>query len=314
MKKEDEKYVQFPLFLIREMFIDKKEAIEKIFNYGIYNYSTKYHYQKREVAKQLIYDNYRGNLSTILEFQIKALESDIIGIDECAVFDNKGEYDPSFELFELERIFSVNDELYKNAVEHYQMHMAFKSLGITGNIEQTIKSAKEIERQLPEHEPMPMISKTHLFNFRDNVKSEIEIAQFVAYIALRSIIGGKRQYAKTNKLHIVSRMFGYASHKHLPKKLTPAIKELLKKYSHRYHIDKVLQHLELNWNVLTYSNNIRGMYVAMENKISIDALALAAETKKQKNRINELKNAKAKAKEKALQQLNKGQQLNKVTA
>lgn len=62
MKKEDEKYLQFPLLLIREMFINKEDAINKIIKYGIYNYSTKFHYQKSEVAKQLIYDNYRGNL------------------------------------------------------------------------------------------------------------------------------------------------------------------------------------------------------------------------------------------------------------
>ncbi|MBK6952308.1 MAG: hypothetical protein IPH24_09750 [Crocinitomicaceae bacterium] len=108
---------------------------------------------------------------------------------------------------------------------------------------------------------------------------------------------------------MVSRMFGYTSHKHLPSRLSPLIEVLFKKYSNRYHIDKVLQQLELNWNVITYSNNIRGMYVAMEHKISIEALALAAETKKQKNRIIELKNAKALAKQKALQQLNKAPQL-----
>ena len=43
----------------------------------------------------------------------------------------------------------------------------------------------------------------------------------------------------------------------------------------RYHIDKVLQQLELNWNVLTYSTNIRGMYVAMENKIRRDLLFIS---------------------------------------
>lgn len=247
----------------------------------------------------------------MLTKQIEALKSDIIGIDESAVFNSKGEYEPSFESFELERVFSVNDELYKNAIEHYQMHMAYKSLSINGNIEHTLKAAKEIQRQMPEHEAMPMISKTHLFNFRDTDKMEFDIAQFVSYMAIKSILG-KKLFVKTNKMHIVSRMFGYSSVKHLPKKMNPTIKTLFVKYSNRYHIDRVLQHLELNWNVLTYSNNIRGMYVAMENKISIDALALISESKKQKNKIDALKKAKKEAKEKALQQLNKGQQLKEV--
>src|SRR3990167_11505356 len=148
MKKKDEKYLQFPLFLLREMFANKEEAINKIIEYGIYNYSTKFHYQESEVAKQLIYDNYRGKLSTTLKKQIDAIKSEIIGMDEdYSGFASKGEFNPEDEISELRKEFEQNEQFYKNAIEHYQMHMAFKSLGIKGNIEHTLKSAKEIQRQ-----------------------------------------------------------------------------------------------------------------------------------------------------------------------
>jgi hypothetical protein len=47
------------------------------------------------------------------------------------------------------------------------------------------------------------------------------------------------------------------------------------------------------------------MYVAMKYKISIDELALKAETKKEKVKIEALKQLKKEAKEKALEQIKK---------
>lgn len=305
MKHQTESYLQFPLYLLSEIFTDKESAINKIISYGIYRYSTKFHYQKSEVAKQLIYDNYRGELSTTLKKQIEALKSDIIGMnDDYSGFTSEGEFNPEDEIGELIKEFEQNEQLYKNSIEHYQIHLAYQSLGITGDKESILKVGKDIELKIPTNEPMPMISKSLLFEFRDKEKAEYEIIQFCAFIAIKSTLGIK-SYVKTNKMHIVSRMFGYSSLKHLPTKMPTNIKTLFVKYSHRYHFGNVIEKLELNWNVITYSRYMRGMYVAMENKISMDSLALIAETKKQKNRINELKTLKKEATAKALQQLSK---------
>jgi hypothetical protein len=127
-------------------------------------------------------------------------------------------------------------------------------------------------------------------------------------MAIKSILG-MRRYVKTNKQHIVSRMFGYSSIKVIGK----VNEELFKKYSTRYQIDKVLLELELSWNVKIYSRNIRGMYVSVGNKISLDDLALEAESKKKKNRIEVNKNNKSKAKERALQLLMIQQQFAETT-
>ena len=309
MEQSNERYLQFPLFLLNEIFTDKEAAINDILKYGIYNYSTKFEVKPYEVAKQLIYDLYRGELSKDLKRQINALKSDVIGCNEdYNGFNADGTFEPTDEIEVLLEKFADDIQFYKNATEHYRLHLAYQSLGISGNKEQCAKVAKDIRKRIPKAEPMPMINPKFLFEFRDKDKTEYDLIQLVGFIAVKSILGVKK-YAKTNKAHIVCRMLGYSSVKHIPDTLTANIKDLLHKYSQRYHIDKLILQLELNWNVLTYSNNLRGMYVAISNKTTIEQLALIAETQKQKHKVEALKRAKNEAKEKALQQLNKGQQL-----
>ena len=151
-----------------------------------------------------------------------------------------------------------------------------------------------------------------LIDYFKNEKSEFDIALLLAYMAIRSILG-KKQYVKTNTKHITARMFGYSSHKAIPDELTPAIKELIQKYSSRHHMSKLLMQLKLNWHVVIYSRNTRGLYVGIG--VSLDTLAMAGEKRKQKFKIELLKKAEKEAQQKALhflkQHLNKGGQLNK---
>ncbi len=309
MKPQDERYLQFPLFLIRNIFINKEQTINQIIKYGIYRYSTRFKYSIDNIAQQIIYDYYKGNLSNDLKQKIDLIDNEIIGKDDdYNGFTGKGQFDPANEITELMECFKNDDDFYLVAIEHYRIHLAYQSLNISGNKENCLQIGKEIENQITKGEPMPMINLNLLFDFRDNPKSEFEIMQLCAFIAIKSILGIKNA-VKTNKNHIQSRIFGYASIKHLPTEFNEVTKALYNKYSHRYHIDKVLQHLELNWNIITYSNNLRGLYLAVNNKMNIEQLALLAETKKQKNRILDLKKKKADAKNKALQQLNKEVQL-----
>lgn len=303
-----ERYLQFPLFLLRDFIRNKEKTINRIFDFGIFLYSTKFSYQVEEVAKQLIYDYYSQKLPFVLQSKIESIESEIIGINRELAFASDRTFQPFDEIQELLEVFETDEQFLKNAIEYYQVHLAFQSIGITGNIETTIKGGKEILKMVQPAEPLPMVNKKLLFDFRDNEKSEFDLIQFLTYIAIKSILG-KRTCVKTNKMHIICRMFGYSSCKHLPKKMPSNVKELFSKYSHRYHIDRVIQSLELNWNVLTYSSNLRGIYVAMGDKINLEELVLIAETKKQKNRIEKLKQNKIAAKAKVLQQLNKEHQL-----
>jgi len=308
-----ERYLQFPLFLIREILVNKEDTINKILLYGIYKYSTKFSYSVEDASKNLMYYYYRKKreLTDFLSKEIERfINSDLLVLDEDYNGFQGDEFEPVFELEQLVTIYETDNEFLNRVIEFYQMHLSYNSLGISGNIEQSLKIGKEIETQIQTGEPQPMISKSLLFDFRDKEKSEFDLIQLVAYVGIKSILG-KKQYIKTNKMHILSRMFGYASIEHLKNKRQPVINDLIEKYSCRYHIDKVLLNLELNWKIITYSNNMRGMYVAMENKISIDELALIAEAKKQKTKVDALKQQKKEATQKALMQLKINNSLNK---
>jgi hypothetical protein len=308
-----ERYLQFPLFLLRELLTNKEKTLNDIISYGIYNKSKSQKYDINIVATQLMYVYYRkrGDLTNNLIRTIQNyIDEGSIEIDEDYNGFSGENFNPETEVEQLLQIFETNTNFYGNAIEFFQMKQAYNYLGINGSYSNCLKAGKEIEKDIPEKEPFPMVSISLLFNYRDNNKTEFELMQFASYVAIRSILG-KKAYCRTNKEMIVCRAFGYSSIKTLPTMMNKVIKPIFDKYINRYWIDKVLINLELNWEVLTYSNNMRGMCIGMKNKTTIEDLALIAETKKMKNRIAKLKDEKREAREKALQQLNKGVQLNK---
>ena len=307
--KSNEKYLQFPLFLIQGLFTDKKKTINDIINYGIYRFAKQMKYDLSDVAKQLMYGYFRGDLTNDAKKAIqKYVNAEMIEIDEDYNGFSFENFNPETSIEQILKIFESDYNFKNTGIEFYQIKQAYKFLEIKGNYDNCLKVGKQIEKTIPEHEPFPMISKSLLFEIRDKNKAEFDLMQFATYISIRSILG-KKSNCRTNKEMIICRAFGYKSKNNLPENMNPVIKELFNKYMKRYHIDRILQQLELNWNVLTYSNNIRGLYVGMSNKISLEAMVLMAETKKKKNQIANLKDTKREAREKALQQLNKGQQL-----
>jgi hypothetical protein len=141
--------------------------------------------------------------------------------------------------------------------------------------------------------PMTSISFQILFDYYQNEKNEFEIACLLGFAAFRSILQGK-PYCKTNKAHIHARMCGYPSIKDLP----AGLPEVEQKYATRYHMDKVIRQLELNWYLKTFSNHTRGIYFGFE-KITLEALAVLNEQAKKKTKEAQLKQAKAAALAKA---------------
>lgn len=305
----ENRYIQFPLFLLRDVFTNKKKAFNDILDFGIWYYSKKIKFTIHDVSRQLMYDHYRGELPTKLAASIKSyVRKDHLTLDEdyngfCGVHNK---FTPDNEIEELKVIFQKDQDFKQQAIDHYSIHQALSFLKITNSNElATIKNAKMIEKEMPKNCPMPMINVDRLFNFRDHDKSEFELVQFATYIGLRSILGNK-QYCKTNKLHLISRAFGYTSHRDVPNRFVSAdVGMLHNKYSKRYHIDKIIEALELNWGVIVYSKHTRGLYISMENKMSIYDLALVSESRKQKQKLLRLKATKDDAQKQALEQLKK---------
>lgn len=170
-------------------------------------------------------------------------------------------------------------------------------LGITQpNIKNGISNAKRVLCRMPEKYPTTGIEKDILFDYYKNEKSDFDIVCLSAFLGIRSILG-KKPYDKTNKYLIHARMFGYVTAKELPAKLTP----LQEKYKIRWHMDKVLTELQINWHLKVLWNHNRGFYLSFD--LSFDEMALLIEKDKQSTKIQRLNELKRKAIEGAKVQL-----------
>jgi len=309
MNNKDKKYLQFPLCVMQTFFNDPAGTIQKIFDAGIYRFSQRLPVDMLNVYRQLLYDYYRhkDKLTTYLENELTShYNSGALELDEDYNGFDGADFLPN-EIDQLRVILENDPEFKQAAIEYSQVHAALNILGIEGNTGCKVTAGKKLLSNIPDKEPPAMISKDLLFQYYKEDKNPWQLAELAAYIGIGSILG-KKSYCRTNKEMILSRMFGYASHKHIPEKLNLLVSDLMEKYSTRYWMGKLLQELQLGWGIKIYSHNIRGLYIG-NSKITMEALVLAAETKKRKNQIAGLKMQKDAAREKALQQLNKEQQL-----
>lgn len=121
-----------------------------------------------------------------------------------------------------------------------------------------------------------------VFQFRDEYKTEFEIACFVAFAAIRSMLW-KREYLKINDSALLSRMAGLSGLNFTPYQ----IPEHLKKYMKRYHRDKLLNELAENWHLTTYARYTRGYYVS--NSMDYETLGFEVEKSRLNRKQNQLK-------------------------
>lgn len=161
--------------------------------------------------------------------------------------------------------------------------------GITQrNFKNGIVTAKQFLNRIPDKYPTIGIEKDMLFDYYKNDKSDFDIICLSAFLGIRSILG-KKPYDKTNKSLIHARMFGYNTAKELPVELTP----LQEKYKIRWHMDKLLEELQINWHLKVLWNHNRGFYLSFD--LSFDEMAAIIEKDKQIFKIQQLKELKKKA-------------------
>ncbi len=241
------KYFQFPLFIWKDLFIDRKRTMNTIITIGLYKY----------------HDNLDGE----------------------------------------------PEERMKYAMAFY---------GLTNDIQSTIQQGSMIVDSIPKGEPWPMINRDLVIEFRDNDKTEHDLVQLSAYIAIRSILG-KDRCCKTNKKHLHARMFGFNTYMDLIKsELNPIIKALGTKYSpdNRYRWDNLLMDLQLYWDILIYGGevreetqgvvkkkvreSVRGYWVGVKSKhLDMDTFILSAKRNQRQAKINKLERKKKAAIKKA---------------
>jgi len=162
---------------------------------------------------------------------------------------------------------------FEGESEIEKMEKAAKALNVTmGSTKESLRIAKELDRM--NCKTMTSINTSIVWDFRDNYKSQFEIAVFTAFCAIRSIIG-KKSYCKTTNLFWLSRMAGkpcQVDYSELP--------EALHKYSNEYQLKKIKSELVLHWGLKYYSHFTRGFYVSFS--MNLPELVLQAETRKKK--------------------------------
>lgn len=175
-----------------------------------------------------------------------------------------------------------------------------------GNIDAVIRKGEQLYNQ-SKKENYCGINTDIIWDYKNNNKTEYQIALLCAFCATRSIIG-KGEYKKTNIKMIVARMFGYNNYPELvsdtpnitAKNVSKRILELRRKeiaerekYLKRYQYDKILFDLEDKWGLKRYSDHIRGVFISYN--LDYNALANINEKSKKSTRINELKKLKEQA-------------------
>lgn len=295
-------YIQFPLFLMRDIYVDRKKALNSILCVGLYNHSLKIEPNLNSVAKQLMYCYYRKkkDLSSELINSIDScVENGMLILDEEYCGFNDLEFNPSNEIVQLLNIFEEDSYFESIAVDFYTIRETLRLFNIDGDYLSVLETGKKIYDSMQPKEPMPMININQLLEFRDEDKGEVDLMTFTFNIGIRSIIGSK-SYVKTNKDHILCRAFGYSSVKDIPAEK----RQLFVKYEIRHHRDKILNLLKIgNWNLLFYSTKMRGMYIAFKDKIELKELISIAEKQKPKNKLALLNSHASKVRHEVLQSL-----------
>lgn len=298
------RYIQFPLSLLRCFCTDKNNTIIRILNFGIYHYSKKFDFNIKCVAQQIVYDNYRGYLTNDIINIINSYDLEYFGLDEdYNGFDTRDGFSPLNEINELLCLYE-NNELFKSlSIEYYRVHLALQSLKISAsNIDSLLLCAKRTESNIKEKEPLPMVNIQLLFDFMEK-ENEFDIIQLLCYISLKSILC-KKSYCKSNKNHVLFRMFGYNSSKDTDIDFNTKTKELFSKYEKRYHFDKLMNAMQLNWNILYYSFHNRGFYIGNSKLTTIDEIIKKSIMNKQSNKIEALKKMKTNTRNKILNYIN----------
>lgn len=172
---------------------------------------------------------------------------------------------------------------------------AFKYFGVNGNHAQVAKNGKDLNTSIPQNSPKTSIKVELYFEFYKDEKTEFETATLCGLCAIRSILLFK-PYCKLTDNYMLVRMAGKATVKEIEE-----LPEPLRKYTNRYHLDKIKKELRNNWKLKMYGKHTRGFYVSFD--LELTDLILAAEKKRKKYIEKNYQSIEAEARKAALQKL-----------
>lgn len=155
---------------------------------------------------------------------------------------------------------------------------------------------KAISETVPGKGPVTGFSLNVFWDYYNQEKTPFECAVFLAYCALKSIVG-EQSFVKIDNLYLLSRMDGKA-------KSVEDYDQLSKEvfyYATPYKIRRLKDALVDNWGLKTYGRHTRGFYVSF--KMELDALVFEAEKRREKAKRAYLKQKEKEAYLKALEKI-----------
>lgn len=142
----------------------------------------------------------------------------------------------------------------------------------------------------PHSYPMTGIKVTTFLEYQQD-KTEFEIITLLAFLAIKSIIGGKTYYPKLTMDYLYSRMDGQIS-------IVPdnQLSEMIRSYKTEHYYKKIINELQESWNLKYYSYYMRGAYVSF--KLDLETLITIREKKRKayKDKERKLEEAKLRGK------------------
>lgn len=167
-----------------------------------------------------------------------------------------------------------------------KMQYTLKYLGITSkDWEIALERAEKVYFSVPDKTAKFGIKSSKVFEFRDDYKTDFEVAVFCAFCAVKSILG-KKSYVRISNNFLLARMAGFNSTEELEE-----LPDSLLKYTSRRLIDKIKNSLEINWGVRRYNlRGVNGNYVSI--KLSYEELFKIVENKKENNKEARVKEEK----------------------
>jgi len=127
------------------------------------------------------------------------------------------------------------------------------------------------------------MSLTVFCDFFNNKKSQDDVANLLAYLALNSIIGDLNDYSRTNFAMMFARMSGFNSPKDKGFKMPKEVSY----YDKEYRRNKLINSLRLDWGLHYYAaRGIRGFYVSFKD---LEVIVRAAEQHRRSRRLKEIR-------------------------
>ena len=180
-----------------------------------------------------------------------------------------------------------------------KMKASASQFGMTlPDIARNLANGKSLYNSISGSSPKVGLSLPMFWDFYKNDKSEFEKACFLAFLAIKSIIGNKA-YCKVTNHYLWARMDGKTNTIESLEDLTPEVM----KYANRYQTENIKNELILNWSLIYYSRYTRGFYVSY--KLSLEDLIFEAEKRRKSMKEKVQKSIQKEALKKAMERLNK---------